>query len=81
MGKIRLWKLGNLEHKISPTQAAIQRLYEILSEVDNTKTEDIIWGPGIDVEVVEDGELEIISIPNPNGPNGDGYDYIQVKKK
>lgn len=80
MAKIRLWKLGSLEHKISPTDMAVQKLYDILLDIrDSEKTEDIIWDATLNVEVVEEGELEIISIPNPDSL--DGYDYIRVNKK
>lgn len=79
MAKIRLWKLGSLEHQLLPSEKAIQTLHDILQSVDeNAKTADIIWGPEISVEVVEEGELEIISIPT---PDFEGYKYIKVEKK
>jgi hypothetical protein len=52
--KIRLWKLGSLEHKIVPTQEAIQTLREILQECEDSQKEvvDIIWGPAIEVQEI-----------------------------
>ena len=50
---IRLWKLGNLEHRVAPTRQAADKLKEILDGVDNDKINDIIWGP--DIEVVQIG--------------------------
>jgi hypothetical protein len=45
---IRLWRLGDLDNKILPTQAAIARLAEVL--VNNTAVGaiDLIWGPELD---------------------------------
>lgn len=61
MAKIRLWKLGSLEHRIMPSRQAIETLQGILDGIpEGAKTADIIWGPDIDVQVVDDGELEIV---------------------
>lgn len=53
MKKIRLWKLGSLEYKISPTQETASKLCDILSSLkdENGNFTDIIWGP--DIEVLE----------------------------
>ncbi len=48
--QIRLWKLGNLEHRMYPTEKAVQRLAEQLSAWDRKSDFDIIWGP--DMELV-----------------------------
>ncbi len=64
MGKIRVWKLGSLEHNIMPTDKTIGKLAEILQKNNGTLT-DLIWGPEIDVQVVEEGELDIIAVPDP----------------
>ncbi len=49
MGQIRLWKLGDLDRNILPTPQAMQRLAEILSQ----NPTDIIWGPELNVEVIQ----------------------------
>lgn len=48
---VRIFKLGNLEHKIAPTAGAVSRLDEILQSNVAAGTLDIIWGP--DIELVE----------------------------
>lgn len=54
MKKIRVWKLGSLEHKIFPTEEAAKKLADILENATG-ETLDIIWGP--DIEVIElDGD-------------------------
>lgn len=50
---IRLWKLGNLEHKIFPRDAAMDRLSDILINNVGGGSVDIIWGP--DIELTETG--------------------------
>lgn len=47
---VRVWKLGSLEHRVIPTEAAVQRLAEMLMKMGDGDT-DLIWGP--DLEVVE----------------------------
>lgn len=51
MKKIRLWKLGSLEHKIYPTREAINKLRDILNK--NEDLTDLVWGPEISVEMYE----------------------------
>jgi hypothetical protein len=48
---IRLWKLGDLDHRIYPTEAAVARLEGILSKWDKKSPLDIIWGPELKLEV------------------------------
>jgi len=60
MSKIRLWKLGSLEHRIFPTKAVADRLSNILANIsDDEEITDIIWDPAIEVEVV-DGDDDVI---------------------
>lgn len=47
ISQIRLWKLGDLEHKIVPTAAGIRKLQNILANVGNG-TLDLVWGPELD---------------------------------
>lgn len=51
--KVRVWKLGNLEHGIAPRPKAIKKLKKIIKKMHKkgSKISDIIWGP--DLEVVE----------------------------
>ena len=51
ISKIRVWKLGSLEHKLAPTPTASQTLESILGANVQGGTKDIIWGP--DIELVE----------------------------
>ena len=51
MIKIRIFKLGSLEHKIAPTKAATAKLAQILGNNVGGGTMDLVWGP--DIELVE----------------------------
>lgn len=48
---IRIWKLGSLEYKILPTNAAIQKLSDLLLNNVGGGSMDLIWGP--DLELAE----------------------------
>ncbi len=52
--KIRLWKLGSLEHKVLPTQECVQKFRDVLKECTEKDGEyDLVWNPAITVELVE----------------------------
>jgi len=51
ISNIRIFKLGNLEHKIAPTKAAAAKLSSILQNNVGGGTMDLIWGP--DIELIE----------------------------
>lgn len=51
ISNIRVFKLGNLEHKIAPTKAAAAKLASILQNNVGGGTMDIVWGP--DLELIE----------------------------
>jgi hypothetical protein len=51
ISNIRIFKLGNLEHKIAPTKAATSKLAQILGNNVGGGTMDLIWGP--DIELIE----------------------------
>lgn len=51
ISNIRIFKLGNLDHKIAPTKAAAAKLSNILQNNVGGGTMDLIWGP--DIELVE----------------------------
>ena len=61
MSKIRLWKLGSLEHKLFPTELSVAKLAEVLlgAKAGEDGFIDIIWGPDLTVEVVE-GDVDVI---------------------
>jgi hypothetical protein len=45
ISNIRLWTLGNLEHKILPNRAAINKLRDILASNVGGGTMELVWGP------------------------------------
>lgn len=45
ISNIRLWTVGDLEHKIIPTRAAIDKLRDILASNVGGGTMDLVWGP------------------------------------
>jgi hypothetical protein len=51
ISNIRIFKLGNLEHKIAPTKAAASKLSNILQNNVGGGTLDLVWGP--DIELLE----------------------------
>ena len=51
ISNIRIFKLGSLEHKIAPTQAAASKLSNILHANVGGGTMDLVWGP--DIELIE----------------------------
>jgi len=53
ISKIRVWKLGSLDHKLAPTSTAAASLGEILGTNVGGGTIDIVWGP--DIELIETG--------------------------
>jgi hypothetical protein len=51
VSNIRIFKLGNLDHKIAPTKAAASKLSSILGNNVGGGTMDLVWGP--DIELIE----------------------------
>ena len=51
ISNIRIFKIGNLEHKIAPTKAAASKLASILGNNVGGGTMDLVWGP--DIELIE----------------------------
>jgi hypothetical protein len=49
MNKIRVWKIGSLEHKLAPTPTASATLADMLGANVGGGTIDIVWGPDIDL--------------------------------
>ena len=50
ISQIRLWKLGDLEKGIFPTEIAVNRLIEILLSNPGGGAFDIVWGPELSFE-------------------------------
>ena len=48
ISNIRLWTLGDLEHKILPKKAVITKLRDILASNVGGGTMDLVWGPELD---------------------------------
>lgn len=48
ISNIRLWRIGNLEYKIAPTRAAVDKLRDILASNVGGGTMDLVWGPELD---------------------------------
>ncbi len=68
--KIRLWKLGNLEHRIIPTKEAVDAFHGLLKGIvdDSTKTvADLVWDSAIDCILIDDGEDVVSTIDNEDG--------------
>ena len=45
ISNVRLWTVGDLDHKIIPTKAAINKLRDILASNVGGGTMDLVWGP------------------------------------
>ncbi len=45
ISNIRLWTLGNLDHKILPNKSAINKLRNILASNTGGGTMELVWGP------------------------------------
>lgn len=50
ISQVRIWKLGDIESKLFPTDAAINKLSEILLSNPGGGAFDIIWGPDLKLE-------------------------------
>lgn len=50
ISQIRLWKLGNLDKNLFPTNEAVTKLADILMSNPGGGAFDLIWGPDLEVE-------------------------------
>lgn len=50
ISQVRIWKLGDLEKRVFPTDAAINKLIEILMSNPGGGAFDIVWGPDLQVQ-------------------------------
>jgi hypothetical protein len=55
ISQVRLWKLGDIEHGIFPTDTAIQKLADILLSNPGGGAFDLIWGPELSLQESETG--------------------------
>jgi hypothetical protein len=53
ISQIRIWRLGDLEKGIFPTDAAVDRLIEILTSNPGGGAFDVVWGPDLEVDQVD----------------------------
>lgn len=51
ISKVRIFKVGSLEHKVNPNPAVMQKLSDILANNVGGGAIDIVWGP--DIEILE----------------------------
>jgi hypothetical protein len=51
--RIILYKLGNLEHKVMPTAAAIAKLRDLIKDKPVDGPLELIWGPDLEIEVID----------------------------
>lgn len=64
MSTLRVWRLGSAEHKVLPTQEAVDRLAEMLRNRPGGEDLDIVWDPFIDVVSVSgEGDVDIVTGP------------------
>lgn len=72
--RIRLWKLGSLEHKVWPKTESLDKLTLMLSKWDGKDDLDIIWGPDLELISVESNndDIDVIQLP-------DGQKHIIVR--
>lgn len=47
ISKVRVWQLGNLEHKVPPSPELMQKFADILAHNVGGGTIDVVWGPDI----------------------------------
>jgi len=65
MSKVRLWKLGylnkeNLAQSMMPTAKSINRLRDLIADIPEGGTIDLVWGPDLDVQEFE--SLDVINL-------------------
>lgn len=60
--KVRIWRLGNTEQRVFPTQKAIDRLANILKDWDQVSDLEIIWSDDLSVEQLDldSNDIDII---------------------
>jgi len=58
--KIRLWTLGNLEHKILPTKEGLEAFKKELERVEKSEKdiENIVWGPEVTLTTTDNSSYE-----------------------
>ena len=62
--KIRLWKIGSMEHGIYPDKDVINKARNIIKDmIDNPSSDgvaDLVWGPELSVEIIDTGDVDAI---------------------
>ena len=49
MAKLRVFRLGSVQHRLMPSPEQVEKLEKILKDWDHESDLDIVWGPDIDV--------------------------------
>ena len=80
MTKIRLWTLGNLEHKIIPSQHMVNKLRHILNDNADKDELDLVWGPDLSLKCVDVGDEEVSDIIRCFDEDGN-CTYYRVEEK
>lgn len=71
--KICLWRLGhldkeNIRNSIIPSNAQIEKLKNLIFENKDNGVMNIIWGPDLNLEIIEVDENDITHyVAEPNG--------------
>lgn len=52
ISQLRVWKIGNLEHKVYPDLASMQKLASILMNAGGGGITDLIWGPDLELQEI-----------------------------
>ncbi len=60
INNVRVWKLGNMEHKIPPTEGGVNKLRDFLNNNTGGGAMDVIWGPAIDLLETKTDVLAIL---------------------
>lgn len=61
--KIRVWKLGSLEHRITASPSMYQKLHDILQQAKPDSDIELIWNAAIDVQVVDPADgVDLVAI-------------------
>lgn len=76
---LRIWKIGSVEHKIFPSQEAIETLAEKICWINDAMSKgdsvDFVYGPDLEVVTIEGTPISLDLIELPDGT------YRRVKRE
>lgn len=55
--KIVLWRMGSVEHNKYPSTQAVQKLANIIANMQESEINHIVWGPDLDVQIIDVEDL------------------------